>query len=178
MTNNEKCIRLVDNICDVMTNLYQRTYEVQDIFPITTELLKEIYNYKYKRVKADPRYGNGSGPESMFDKNGDFTSDNWASGQDLVRKFFEYYPVSNKVIDLRDPELHFDLMIIHYKQHDDQHYLQITLVKDDSDCCDHYFISWYKSRGRTERIYKNGRPITIAEYVDLCNIFFMGIAQN
>lgn len=176
MTNEEKVVRLVDHIDSVVTNIYKQTCDDQDVFPITAELLREIYTYKYKCAKADPRYG--SDPVSMFDKNGDFVTDNWASGQDLVRKFFEYYPVGNRVIDLRNSKICFDLITIHYNWHDDQHYLQITPVNDNLGYCDHYFISWYKSRGRTERIYKNGRPIKIEEYAELCNIFFGAIRQK
>lgn len=178
MTNKEKVIRLVDHTADVMTHLWTGSNDDQDIFPISLDLLREIYQYKRERAKADPRYGDDPAP--MFDKYGAFTPDNWASSQSLIRKFFEYYPIYNKTIEIAELDLYYELMLIQYTRHNDQHYIQITLLADadGSESCDHYLITWYKSRGRTERIYKNGKLIRIGEYADLCNIFFAAIKNN
>lgn len=178
MTNKEKSIRLVDHTAEVMTQLWTGSGDDQGIFPITTDVLRELYQYKYERAEADPQYG--SDPTPMFDKYGAFMPDNWASGQSLIRDFFKYYPIPDKAIDITELDLYYELMLIQYTLHNDQHYVQITLLADvdGSESCDHYLVTWYKSRGRTERIYRNGKPIRIGEYADLCNIFFAAIKNN
>lgn len=177
MTSGEKIVRLAEHIDEVIQNLWTHADQDRDIFPITSDQLHAIAVYRYMDTKDNPCYG--SDPTPMFNEAGEFMTDNWASGQSLIRAFFEFYQLST-VIENHDPEAYFTHILTYYEYHEDQHYVQITLLNDSdaTECCDQYFITWYKSRGRTERIYKNGRPIRLAEYVELCNIFFGAIKNN
>lgn len=55
-------------------------------------------------------------------------------------------------------------------RHEEQTYIIINVIANDIEMYDNYVITWYKSRGRTESITKNGQLITMKEYIDLINI--------
>lgn len=89
-----------------------------------------------------------------YSEHSQFNEDNWAGG-DILR----YYLIDNF------DEINSNNFI--YKKHyciDDQ--TTILLLEKNG----WYEISWYKSRGCTERIKKDGEPITLGEYIELCNL--------
>lgn len=82
-----------------------------------------------------------------------FNLDNW-NGGDILR---------GGLLDILYEEKSIDSHEIKYFWHNDQ--TTFLIFKDN----DWYEISWYKSRGRTDIIKKNGEPIYLDEYIDLCN---------
>lgn len=83
-----------------------------------------------------------------------FNPDNW-NGGDILRHF-----LYNNVYETEEIE-RFE---IKYYVIDDQ---TTVLILSPTEW---YEISWYKSRGRTDTIYKNGSFIFLDEYVELCNL--------
>ena len=82
-----------------------------------------------------------------------FTPDNW-NGGDILRHFLTEHFDENTLINN---------LCLYYYLIDDQRTVLILGV--DS----WYEISWYKNRGQTEIIRKNGEFITLEEYIELCN---------
>jgi hypothetical protein len=83
-----------------------------------------------------------------------FNPDNW-NGGDILR---------HGLLDILDHDKTDGLPEIKYFRHDDQTTF-LVFVK-----ADWYEISWYKSRGRTDHIKKNGEPINLEDYIELCNL--------
>lgn len=115
-----------------------------------------------ERMIASGHYG--SEPTPLFLKETDdpeeywvFNRDNW-NGGDILRKWF-YNDWNQKI--------HFHDYIIKYYWIDDQTTIYILGENE------WYEISWYKNRGRTEEIKRNGHDIELGEYIDLCN--YLGI---
>mgnify|MGYP003300883697 CR=1 FL=1 len=82
-----------------------------------------------------------------------FNPDNW-NGGDILR---------HGLLNILDEGKSIDGYEIKYFWHNGQ--TTFLIFKDN----DWYEISWYKSRGRTDTIKKNGEPIYLDEYIDLCN---------
>ena len=80
-----------------------------------------------------------------------FDEENW-NGGDILRHLLVNHP--NRLV----PSI-----IWFYYICDGQTY--IFLFKENS----FYEISWYKDRGRTEKILMNGSPITLLDYINLYN---------
>ncbi len=119
------------------------------IYFSTTEMRKMSESGHYK---SNPK------PLFIYDDINDemvFSPDNW-NGCDILRRFFydEYYPGCSLLIEK---------FLINYYLIDNTTYIFIL------DDLDFYIITWYKSRGKTENIIKNGSPITLDEYIELCN---------
>ncbi len=112
----------------------------------------------------------------LFNEDGSFNGDNWNSGMDEIRKRLDTIVIAGNDISLsafRDEDLdncHEINVFASMKFCSDQWYIIINIVSVDIDVYDSYVITWYKSRGCTEMITKNGRPITIEEYVDMLNL--------
>ena len=84
----------------------------------------------------------------------EFNNKNW-NGGDILRCFLYkswYEDVSIEGLEIKRYRV------------DDTWY--VFLFTKDS----FYTIEWYKSRGRTDFIRKNGYDITLKEYIELCNI--------
>lgn len=122
---------------------------------------------------------------SMFDENGNFNPSNWNSGEGVIRQFG--YAIQEAIFKTHNQyyELHKKSyiqqgwLICAYSWISDYNYLQITnnynkYTYDENDegvsKCDQYLIMWYKNRGCTELIMKNGKPVTIKQYVKLLNV--------
>lgn len=136
------------------------------------------------KAYAEGRTHLGYPPQPLFDKNGRFNDENWNSDQD-IRALLESDELFDERMDnpfeawinASEDEPGFDY--IEYgvfwsgkKRRDDQAYIMINIVRDDSIAlaCDSYMISWYKSRGKTDAILKNGSPITLREYCVLLGL--------
>lgn len=108
-----------------------------------------------------------SEPTFLFTKDPDdpddyyqFTPDNW-NGGDILRKFL----LNNWFHDIHTTDY-----TIKYYWVDDQTTIYIFGENE------WFEISWYKSRGRTERIKHNGQDIYIDDYIRLCN--YLGITLD
>jgi len=100
----------------------------------------------------------GSDPFPAFDADGNFLEDNWTDARiGLFREFFAsmFAPaaISNQIVTIGDLE-------IAHEWEDDQNYVFIHNTKTS----DLYYVTWYKSRGRTDRILHNGKKITLPEF--------------
>lgn len=86
-----------------------------------------------------------------------FNPDNW-NGGDILRRWF---------VDVWKPDILLADYIIRYYRVDNQTTIYI-LGKNEW-----FEISWYKNRGRTESIKRNGQYIDLDDYIRLCN--YLGI---
>jgi hypothetical protein len=117
----------------------------------------------------------GSQPISTFDFNTNkFNERNWSGGDNVIRQFvnsyvfsdntyFEEFEMVNNFGDVAASSCYFN----------DQQYYHITLrqVENNGEWkFNQYLITFYKSRGATEWISKNGQTINFDEYVELLNI--------
>lgn len=93
-----------------------------------------------------------------------FKNNNWNSGQDIVRDYiYEYHIDSYTSEDFITKEPTVNLYI-KYTREEDQH--SVLIVNDEN----FYTLTWYKNRGKTELITRNGCVIAADEYVELVNI--------
>ena len=84
----------------------------------------------------------------------EFTSENWNGGDVLRHLLLAHWGKRTPLVDIR------------YYIYNDQKY--IFLFRNN----DFYEISWYKDRGRTEKIYMNGDPISLKDYITLYNYLY------
>lgn len=115
--------------------------------------------YKTKKVDMLNSGHFRSEPKFLFKRFDDdsdewfFNPENW-NGGDILR---------GGLLDILYEEKSIDSYEIKYFWHDNQ--TTFLIFKDN----DWYEISWYKSRGRTDTIKKNGEPIYLDDYIELCN---------
>lgn len=115
--------------------------------------------YKTKQIAMINSGNFGSTPTFLFNPLDDdptewvFNPRNWNGGDILRRGLMKIFDLGESI----------DGYEIKYFIHSDQ---TTIFIFTDTDW---YEISWYKSRGRTDSIKKNGDPIYIDEYIDLCN---------
>ena len=143
--------------------------------------------YFMKQAKLDKEYvppAYGSPINSLFKKseNGKyvFDPDNWNSNQEVIRRELSIHdiisPNATFVSWISGPgkeknELSFSTVTAHIAYESDTLYLSISVVNDDeTPGVNQYMISWYKDRGRTALVTKNGQYIKLKEYIELCNI--------
>ena len=122
------------------------------------EYLSKV-NEEIKRIADSPRYKSAAksifvlldGCDPMDFDFWEFTSDNW-NGYDILRHILtEHWGDSTQEIDLK------------YFIFNDQKYI-FAFWRGSF-----YEISWYKDRGRTEKIFRNGEPISLFDYLVLYN---------
>lgn len=130
----------------------------------------------------------GSAPKPMF-INGFFNPDNWNSTQDIIRYGLAEIISPNLAIHIDDgclspndpvrkyarslgvTEIDVDIHIDGYiKYYEDEWYVSFNIICPEIQLYDNYVTKWYKDRGCTEMITKNGRAITLPEYVDFLTI--------
>lgn len=131
----------------------------------------------YSRVTAaqkdDSDYG--STPLSLFDfETGEFNNRNWNGGDGVVRQFANEAVIDEdycKEYDLGDE---YGDMVVSHSYFQDQQYYQITLrhVEDEVEGWKftQYLVTYYKNRGKTEWVSKNGKVINFDEYLHLLDI--------
>lgn len=151
----------------------------------TAKVLEKYFNERMKDYdKLDSHFG--SIPKPLF-INGKFNPDNWNSGQD-IRPIMCNYGVCNHMCNTyeasyvtTDPALLVDteshVMWSGLKIYNDQQYIIINVLKNtmlkygaEQISCDTYLISWYKNRGKCDILYKNNKPMTMDEYIEMLNI--------
>lgn len=126
---------------------------------------KEYVDYANEYMKKFVASGHcGSEPKFLFKQIYDddygcyweFDPNNW-NGCDVLRKFlYDNIIGSAQVIN--------GLLVMYRLRNDTSHFI----IFDEEG--NFYHVSWYKSRGCTEKIYMNDEPIGIDEYVELCNM--------
>lgn len=105
--------------------------------------------------------------DEMEDWNCEFNKNNW-NGYDLLRTFL--------LTNLYDKDIKFDNIIdeVHITancRYDSDNWSGYILIEPiNNDTYDLYTISWYKHRGRTDTIQKNGELITLDDYILLLNL--------
>jgi len=113
----------------------------------------------------------GSAPIAGFDERGVFSEENWNDARiNLFRAFFSglfHDGISDQVVYIGDVE-------IGHMWQDDQNFVFIRNVKSN----DVYYVTWYKSRGRTDLILHNGKKITLENYKKLLNEMLKPIAEQ
>ena len=101
-----------------------------------------------------------------YDEEYIFNDDNW-NGCDLLRKFLleEVYSKGVKIKkNIGATHLTCDCCP------EDDDWTAYILLEKSVNMYDLYTLSWYKRRGRTESILKNGKPISLTDYVNLLNL--------
>ena len=133
----------------------------------TYTVRKLVELFKTNRIAAEKNPHIASEIKPLFNKNGTFNIHNWNSRQDIIRErlYEEDILYCENTLVIQEYECLDILACIHCAN--DMWYIQIGIM--DTDCDDSYIIRWYKQRGCTEMISKNGKPITISEYTDLLN---------
>jgi hypothetical protein len=142
---------------------------------ITKEHLNKLREHQQKNYY-------GSQAQAMF-VDGVFNSDNWNGGDGIIRQYFyDNVWMETKVsdIDFTYDSIHYwgDIIITH-TWYDDQSYVTITFAgsyeKDGNLQLNDYefehvaFLTWYKSRGRTESVKFDGKPMTEEQYLFVLN---------
>lgn len=117
----------------------------------------------------------GSQPISMFNFNTNkFNERNWNGGDGVIRQFTSLFNFpENSYYNEFDLEDNCGELVANSSYFNDQQYYQITLrhTENDGDWkFTQYLITFYKNRGATELILKNGQTINFDEYVELLNI--------
>ena len=143
--------------------------ETTNILESVKEYINKLYSDQYERFMNE--HPTSSVPVAMFSYSSDeeesvFNPSNWNSGQDIIRHFLLAY------YDSSLPN-HFDVYfngnrVVGFIQYlDDEWYGDIVVYNKMDNVRSSYFIKWYKNRGRTSMVLKNGEPITLEEYSDL-----------
>lgn len=140
------------------------------------EDLKKDFEIAKAKAKKDPHILTDLKP--LFNDDGSFNTDNWNSSQDDVRAILykmdvmfagnEFHEVLRKDDD-DDNFISCTYLHVYIDMTDDQWHIFIHILDDEAFRYDTFVVSWYKSRGNTEMISKNGKPITFQEYVDMLN---------
>ena len=95
-----------------------------------------------------------------------FNENNW-NCCDLLRGFLLTKLYDNGVkLDLTINNIHLTADCCY----DNDDWRGYILLESGVNYYDLYTITWYKHRGRTESIMKNGEPITLTDYVMLLNL--------
>uniref|UniRef100_A0A6M3XY25 Uncharacterized protein n=1 Tax=viral metagenome TaxID=1070528 RepID=A0A6M3XY25_9ZZZZ len=129
------------------------------------KLIKEQQAYVKKnldRAFQNPteKLWKGDDVNIAFDINDKFTEDNWNDRRiSLMRGFFYgwfYDGILNQIVFIGNLE-------VSHQWHDDQNYVFIR----DIGTNDLYYITWCKSRGRTDVILHNGQHISLENFKEL-----------
>lgn len=118
--------------------------------------------------------------EGDYDDNGNlilgnifFNKENWNSGQDILRYIF-YYLSTRGLVNRCGVSFSYNKYIsiyLSYISEDDEKTGIITLKNEDiNSIVDVYSIGWYKNRGTTDFIRKNGRDISLKDYLMIVNM--------
>lgn len=103
-----------------------------------------------------------------------FNPDNWNGGDAIIRQFTYYLEDEGRYAREFDWEYMSGDFISSHNWFNDQNYINIILHVYDERInkwiLESYLITYYKNRGKTEVIYKNGKLITLDEYIELLNI--------
>jgi len=128
----------------------------------TLEYIKEHQEFikeSIDKIFKNPTKKNWKGADVQiaFNEKFFFTTDNWNDRRiNLFRGFFSglmHNGIHNEIIFIGDLE------IIH-QWNDDENYVFIRDIKRNNL----YYATWYKSRGRTDLILKNGKPINLTAF--------------
>ena len=114
-------------------------------------------------------------PKSLFVKNKSnnidyyiFSADNW-NGYDPLREFvYENFEEKGKERDSITTKNNEVLEIFFSNSYDSKKC--IFIFKNENESYQTIEVSWYKHRGRTERIYCNSNPIILMDYIYLLNL--------
>lgn len=126
----------------------------------------------YAKRKGSPY---GSIPSPLFIGN-KFNLKNWNGGDAVIRQFTFNLEKSDHNSYVKEFEWKYKSgdLIANWDYFNDQNYVQITLrVYDDRVeewGYEQFLITYYKRRGAIDLIRKNGKTITLDEYVELLNI--------
>lgn len=151
---------------------------------ITAEDLRNRHQQLLEYAKQKDS-GYGSTPKPLFLAYGNFNESNWNGGDSVIRQWTSDYNVQ---WEQRNDEMVHDvpfnkpneddadiLLIANKSYYEDTTYVQVMVKKityaenDYVEECNQYMIEIYKSRGKTEKILKNGKVINLSEYVELIN---------
>lgn len=141
---------------------------------ITRKTLELIEKTNYQWFK---KHNPSCLPTPLFINNV-FNPHNWNSGMaHLIRDFIDDLDEITNQTGIYTAEFDLDNdicgdIVVTKAVFNDQTYVSIvTMTPGDLEpVFDQYLITFYKRRGRTELITKNGKPITLGEYIQLLNI--------
>lgn len=141
---------------------------------ITKQGLIQRHNELVKYAKQeDSPYG--SIPEPLF-IGVKFNPNNWNGGDAIIRQFTSdlQFNEGTRHVGEFDWEHKSGDFVANWDYFDDQSYIQIVIRAYDERegewIFDQYLITYYKNRGKTDAIYKNGKLITLDEYIEILNI--------
>lgn len=149
---------------------------------VTIDTLKSLYesvDTSHFGSKQTSLFNMDDLDESYYDNNGKlltdhimFNSENWNSGQDILRYIFYYLGAYGSLkrcgrgISYNNIDMHLT-----YINEEDENTGIITVKNGNINILeDVYSIGWYKNRGTTDFIRKNGRDISLKDYLMLVNI--------
>lgn len=150
---------------------------------ITKEYLKELVAKRLNEA-TKPHSCYGSVPKALFKEDGTFNTENWNGGDAIIRKLvyaleddFDNSYCKDFDLTLNNREFSGEL-IISFNRYNDSSYIQIAVnwyeylnsETTTATTTDLYYIEYYKDRGKTDKIVKNGKLINLDEYVTLLQI--------
>lgn len=116
------------------------------------------YDLEYERMMKSGHFA--SKPVFLFERTDDtpeyweFNRDNWNGGDIIRRWLYEHWQEVERVGNYT------------IKFYWDSDQSTVFLFADN----EWFEFSWYKQRGRTEKIERNGHPIDLGDYIALCNV--------
>ena len=107
---------------------------------------------------------------------GIFNPNNWNGGDDVIREFTKYVERKSGFFCEFESKKYLYQIFCVYQFIDDEKYFTITVIKDNGsrENVDSYVINYYKDRGTTNWIFKNGKIINEDEYIELLNLLEQG----
>jgi hypothetical protein len=113
----------------------------------------------------------GDDPKGGFDEKGVFSEDNWNDARiNLFRSFFSGFfhgGISNQTV-------HLGSLSVTHRWDDDRNFVYMV----DSNTGAVYYATWYKSRGRTDVILRNGQKITLENYRQLLQLMLQPLQET
>lgn len=130
--------------------------------------LTQMSDYLLGKTRLD------SPPIRLFDRvTGAFNPDNWNGGDAVIRQYTDSRGHGYTLSAESDIYDHLCLVTgAALSCQDEWHYTFTAhhVHQDGTETYDQYIVGVYKSRGCTQRLRKNGREMTLDEYVELLNL--------
>jgi len=131
---------------------------------ITKSTLEDLRRYR----KENPGLLEAEDIIPMFIR-GEFNKDNWSGGDDIIRLFTDELQMEF----LHESKTYKDIdriLIVTFDNDGSNNVVRMTCISNRGSNIDNYEVGWYKSRGKTDYIKRNGQDITEEQYVELINI--------
>ena len=138
----------------------------------TKEKLEHLRQKRQEEFRNTSYYA--SQPQPLFiDER--FNPDNWNGGDDVIRGILRDLYWNHYVTELDDVNRKDTDFVVYISSFSHDDYTLYTIITKEVDLYGYvdvhsYVVWWYKNRGNTEGLVKDGRYMTEDEYVHLLNI--------